>query len=151
MNRISIWFAAAAMILLGVGLLSPWLVPNQGLTMQARGTTCFVQPSLLCKGLALVFCGFTFLYSMWKVPWSARAAAWHLGLSLMAVTLFVVGFAPLARFQALDRPAGPLSPGVQAMLAGFVLGPALFAVVQGWFVMDSLRRIWLFWTRTLAP
>jgi hypothetical protein len=37
---------------------------------------------------ALTFSFFAFMYSLWFVPWSVRAASWHLGLSVITVAVF---------------------------------------------------------------
>ncbi len=94
--------------------------------------------SVLCYGVALSFCLFAVLYSLWMVPWSVQAANWHFGLSVLLVGLFCAASFAADRFKLLEGSSSLAMP----VLAAFSFSPVLFLLVQGAFLLDAFRRIW---------
>jgi hypothetical protein len=126
MTRLPMCFATAAVTALLLGLLTSRFDLSTGMTISLPKATYFVANGILCYGVALFFCLFAFLYSVWIVPWSAQAGVWHFSLSVLCVGLFLIASIGLDRFKLLTGP------------------PVLFLVIQGFFILDGLRRCWPF-------
>ena len=74
MPRLPMLFATAAIVaLLFLGLLTSRFDLLAGMTITLPRATYFVSNGILCYGVALFFCLFAFLYSIWIVPWTAQA------------------------------------------------------------------------------
>jgi hypothetical protein len=140
MPRIQTLFATAAVGLLLLGLLSSRLKPGPEMVVTLRQTGYVVPNSILCYGVALFFCLFAVLYSVWMVNWSVQAANWHFGLSVFLVGLFCAASFAGDRFKALEG-----SPTVaMTVLVAFTFSPILFLLIQGVFILDGFRRVWPF-------
>jgi hypothetical protein len=135
MPRLPMLFATAAIVALLLGLLTSRFDLLAGMTITLPRATYFVSNGILCYGVALVFCLFAFLYSIWIVPWSAQAGVWHFSLSVLSVGLFLVAS---IRFKLLEGSSSLAMP----VLAAFTFSPVLFLLVQGAFLLDAFRRIW---------
>ncbi len=137
MLRLPTLFAtiAAVALILGLGLR---LDLSTGLTLTLPKTTYLISYRILCFGVATWFCLFAFLYSIRIIPWSAQAATWHFGLSLVLVALFITA--------ALGMDWPKLNDGSSTMAIAFMLAfsltPIIFLLLQGFFVVDGLRRCW---------
>ncbi len=136
MPRIPILFAGTALFVLSVGLLSSRFNFSAGMTLTLLKKTYLIPYHLLCFGAASCLCIFAFLYSMWMVHWNARVALWHLGLSVVSLTLFF-GAAVAAQRVKLTDGSSPLAVTV---LLAFIVSPLLFLLTQGLFALDGLRR-----------
>jgi hypothetical protein len=138
MPRIQTLFASAAVGVLLFGLLTSRLKPGPMMVVTLRQTGYGLPYSVLCYGVALSFCLFTFLYSVWMVSWSVQAAKWHFGLSVLLVGLFCAASFAADRFKLLEGSSSLAMP----VLAAFSFSPVLFLLVQGAFLLDAFRRIW---------
>jgi len=136
MSRIQTLFAAAAIGALLLGLLATRFNLRWGLTITLRQTRYMVPNSMLCYGVALFFCLFAVLYSVWTVPWSVRAASWHLALSLLLVGVFGAAAFAADRLKLLEGSTNFAMP----VLVAFSFSPVLFLVIQGVFLLDCFRR-----------
>ena len=136
MPRIPILFAATALFILSMGLLSSRFNFATGMTLALPKNTYLIPYHLLCFGAASCFCIFAFLYSMWMVPWSARVALWHLGLSVVCLALFFCAAVAAQRSKLTDGS----SPLAVTVLLAFTVSPLLFLLTQGFFALDGLRR-----------
>ena len=121
-------------------MLTSRLDLSTGMTIVLHKASYFVPNGILCYGVALFFCLFAFLYSVWIVPWSAHAAAWHFSLSVLSVVLFLIASIGLDRFKLLTGRESLAIP----FLFVFSFSPMLFLVIQGFFILDGLRRCWPF-------
>jgi hypothetical protein len=143
-SRPSTFFAMATILLLVFGMLASRFIQTLGLSVTWHRTGYIFPAETFCNGVALVFCCFTFLYSVWVIPWNNKAAMWHFGLSLSTLAIFAAGYMAI---QYSLRPAAfgsdhlPLHQHLT--IAGFIVGQVLFVFVQAWFVLDFLRRLWL--------
>ena len=135
MPRLPMLFATAAIVALLLGLLTSRFDLLAGMTITLPRATYFVSNGILCYGVALFFCLFAFLYSIWIVPWTAQAGVWHFSLSVLSVGLFLVAS---IRFKLLEGSSSLAMP----VLAAFSFSPVLFLLVQGAFLLDAFRRIW---------
>jgi hypothetical protein len=138
MPRIQTLFASAAVGVLLFGLLISRLKLGPGITFVLRRTGYGLPYSLLCYGVALSFCLFAVLYSVWMVPWSVQAANWHFGLSVLLAGLFCAASFAADRFKLPEGSSSLAMP----VLAAFSFSPVLFLLVQGAFLLDAFRRIW---------
>ena len=136
MSRIQTLFAAAAIAALLLGLLATRFDQRWGLTITLRQTGYIVPNSMLCYGVALFFCLFAVLYSVWTVSWSVRAASWHLALSLFLVGVFGAAAFAADRLKLLEGSTNLAMP----VLVAFSFSPVLFLVIQGVFLLDCFRR-----------
>lgn len=136
MARIQTLFATAAVMALLVGLLAPNL--GSGLSITRRGAAYLVPNSMLCYGIALFFCFFAILYSVWTVPWSAQATRWHFILSILLVGVFGAASYAGVRFNVFQASSEFAMP----ILIAFTFSPILFLIVQGFFLLDGIRRAW---------
>ena len=121
-------------------MLTSRLDLSTGMTIVLHKASYFVPNGILCYGVALFFCLFAFLYSVWIVPWSAHAAAWHFSLSVLSSGLFLIASIGIDRFKLLTGPETLAIP----FLIVFSFSPVLFLVIQGFFILDGLRRCWPF-------
>lgn len=135
MPRIPILFAATALFLLFVGLIGSRFGFPAGMTLTLPKNTYLIPYQLLCFGAASCFCIFAFLYSMWMIPWNARVALWHLGLSVAFLALFFGAAVAVQRSKLTD-----VSPFAVTVLLAFIVSPLLFLLTQGFFALDGLRR-----------
>jgi hypothetical protein len=103
MPRIQTLFATAAVGVLLLGLLTSRLKLGSELVVTLRQTGYGLPYSMLCYGIALFFCLFAVLYSIWIVPWSVRAANWHFGLSVLLVGVFCAASFAADRFRLLEE------------------------------------------------
>ena len=140
MPRIQTLFASAAVGVLLLGLLTSRLKPGSELVVTFHRTGYGLPYSMLCYGVALFFCLFAVLYSVWMVPWSVRAANWHFGLSVLLVGVFCAASVATDR---LKLPEGSSSSAITVLVA-FSFSPVLFLVIQGAFILDGFRRVWSF-------
>jgi hypothetical protein len=125
-------FAAAAIVMLALGLLASRFYLNHNLSIVSNKTSYLVLNETVCYAIALLFCFFALAYSIWNIPWSAQAAIWHFGLSILCLGIF---FASLI---ALDRLES--SPTSTPLLIVFFTSLPAFLLVQCWFLIDGLRR-----------
>lgn len=130
------FFATIALFVLSVGLISSRHSFSVGMTLTLLRNTYLVPFYLLCFGAASCLCIFAFLYSMWMVPWNARMALWHLGLSVASLALFFVA-AVITQRSRLTDVSTPLAVTV---LLALIVSPLLFLLTQGLFALDGLRR-----------
>ena len=139
MPRLPMLFATAAIVALLLGLLTSRfdLVTGMTITLPA---TYFVPNRTLCYGIALFFCLFAFLYSVWILPWSTQAGVWHFPLSVLSVGLFLIASIGMDPFKLLTWPPALAIP----FLIVFSFSPVLFLLIQGFFILDGLRRCWPF-------
>ena len=135
MPRLPMLFATAAIVALLLGLLTSRFELLAGMTITLPKASYFVPNGTLCYGIALFFCLFAFLYSVWILPWSTQAGVWHFSLSVLSVGLFLVAS---IRFKLLEGSSSLAMP----VLAAFTFSPVLFLLVQGAFLLDAFRRIW---------
>ena len=140
MTRPPMLFAAAAVTALLLGMLTSRFDLSTGMTIVLHKTGYFVRNRILCYGVALFFCLFAFLYSVWIVPWSAQAAAWHFSLSVLFVGVFCASSFAADRFKMLEGS----SSLAMTVLVAFSFSPVLFLLIQGAFVLDAFRRVWPF-------
>lgn len=140
MPRLAMLFATAAVTALLLGLLTSRFDLLTGMTVTLPRATYFVSNGILCYGVALFFCLFAFLYSVWIVPWSAEAAVWHFALSVLSVGLFLIASIGMDRLKLLNGPPALALP----FLLVFSFSPMLFLLIQGFFILDGLRRCWPF-------
>jgi hypothetical protein len=138
MQRIQSFFAVAALVVLAVSLLVPRGALRAGLSVQWGGRGYVLPNQMLFYGVALTFTFFAFMYSLWFVPWSVRAASWHLGLSVITVAVFSGSLLLSQRVGESGEPSGRMV----ALLLPFIASPALFLLIQGWYLIDALRRCW---------
>jgi hypothetical protein len=140
-SRIAILFGAAAALLITMGILASRFSTQLGWSIDWRGKGYGFPIQTLCFGLAACFCGFAFIYSLWVIPWSTRAATWHLALSLVCVAIFGIGFVAVHGSAHNVAPsAAPLPILTQAMLGSWILVQPLFLLLQAWFLIDAIRR-----------
>jgi hypothetical protein len=140
MPRIQTLFASAAVGVLLLGLLTSRLKLGSELVVTFRQTGYGLPYSMLCYVVALFFCLFAVLYSVWMVPWSVRAANWHFGLSVLLVGVFCAASFAADRFKLLEGS----SSLAMTVLVAFSFSPVLFLLIQGAFILDGLRRVWPF-------
>jgi hypothetical protein len=140
MPRIQTLFASAAVGVLLLGLLTSRLKLGSELVVTFRQTGYGLPYSMLCYVVALFFCLFAVLYSVWMVPWSVRAANWHFGLSVLLVGVFCAASFAADRFKLLEGS----SSLAMTVLVAFSFSPVLFLLIQGAFILDGLRRAWPF-------
>ena len=140
MPRLPMLFASAAIVALLLGLLTSRFDLLADMTVALPKATYFVPNGTLCYGIALFFCLFAFLYSVWILPWSTQAGVWHFSLSVLAVGLFLVASIALDRFKLSSGPPALAIP----FLIVFSFSPVLFPLIQGFFILDGLRRCWPF-------
>jgi len=138
MPRIQTLFASAAVVVLLLGLLTSRINQTFGLTISLRHSVYACPNSVLCYGVALFFCFFALLYSVWTVPWSAQAARWHFALSVLLVGVFCAASFAAVRFKVFGGSSRLAIP----ILVAFSLSPVLFLLVQGFFLLDGFRRAW---------
>ncbi len=138
MPRIPTLFATAAVGVLLLGLLTSRFNLGFGLSVSLRRTAYGVPNSMLCYGVALFFCFFAVLYSVWMVPWSAQAARWHFAISVLLIGVFCAASFTAARFKLFEASSGLAIP----ILVAFSLSPVLFLLIQGFFILDGFRRAW---------
>ena len=140
MPRLPMLFATAAVTALLLGMLTSRFDLSTGMTIAMHKTGYFVPNAILCYGVALFFCLFAFLYSVWIVPWSTQAGVWHFSLSVLSVGLFLIASIGMDRFKLLTGPPALAIP----FLIVFSFSPVLFLLIQGFFILDGLRRCWPF-------
>ena len=140
MPRLPMLFATAAIVALLLGLLTSRFDLSTGMTITLPKATYFVPNGTLCYGIALFFCLFAFLYSVWILPWSTQAGVWHFSLSALSVGLFLIASIGMDRFKLLTGPPALELP----FLIVFSFSPVLFLLIQGFFILDGLRRCWPF-------
>jgi hypothetical protein len=140
MPRLPMLFATAAVTALLLGLLTSRFDLSTGMTITLPRATYFVSNGILCFGVALFFCLFAFLYSVWIVPWSSEMGVWHFALSVLSVGLFIIASIGMDRFNLLTMPPAVAIP----FLLVFSFSPVLFLLIQGFFILDGLRRCWPF-------
>jgi hypothetical protein len=140
MPRIQTLFVSAAIGVLLLGLLISRIRLGPDLVITVHHIGYGVPNSTLCYGVALFFCLFALVYSLWVVPWSAQAARWHFGLSILLVGVFCAASFAAERFHGLERSSSQAVP----ILIAFSLSPVLFLMLQVAFLLDCLRRIWPF-------
>jgi hypothetical protein len=138
MPRLPMLFATAAITALIMGLLTSRFDLATGMTLTLPRATYLIPNRMLCYGAALFFCLFAFLYSIWIVPWSAQAAMWHFALSVLAVGVFLAASIGMDRFKLGAEPPALAIPCVLV----FSFSPVFFLLIQGFFILDSLRRCW---------
>jgi hypothetical protein len=140
MPRLPMLFATAAIVALLLGLLTSRFDLSTGMTITLPKATYFVPNATLCYGIALFFCLFAFRYSVWFLPWSTQAGVWHFSLSALSVGLFLIASIGMDRFKLLTGPSALELP----FLIAFSFSPVLFLLIQGFFILDGLRRCWPF-------
>jgi hypothetical protein len=138
MPRIQTLFATAAVMALLLGLLTSRFNLRSGLTISLRQTGYVVPNSLLFYGLALFFCFFALLYSVWMVDWSAQAARWHFALSVLLVAVFFATSFAAVHFKVFAGSSRLAIP----VLAVYSFSLVLFLLIQGIFIIDGFRRAW---------
>lgn len=138
MPRPQILFAFAAVVALILGLLPSRFAPSMSMALGPRRAHYEIPGSMPFYGVALFFCLFAFLYSIWMVPWSTKAAMWHFGLSVLAVMTFLSASILIRRLKG-DLQASTL--GIPLLLS-FSASPLTFLVLQAIFLIDGLRRSW---------
>ena len=126
-------FAAAAIIMLVLGLLASRFYLNHNLSIVSNKTGYLVTNETVCYAIASLFCFFALAYSIWNIPWSAQAALWHFGLSILCLGIFFASLIALDRLEASQTTSTPL------LIVFFTSLPA-FLLVQCWFLIDGLRR-----------
>ena len=140
MPRLPMLFATAAIVALLLGLLTSRFDLSTGMTITLPKASYFVPNGTLCYGVALFFCLFAFLYSVWILPWSTQAGLWHFSLSVLSVGLFLVASIGMDRLKFANGPPALAIP----FLVVFSFSPVLFLLIQGFFILDGLRRCWPF-------
>jgi hypothetical protein len=140
MPRLPMLFATAAIVALVLGSLTSRLDLSTGMTITLPKASYFVPNRTLCYGIALFFCLFAFLYSVWILPWSTQAGLWHFSLSVLSVGLFLVASIGMDRLKFANGPPALAIP----FLVVFSFSPVLFLLIQGFFILDGLRRCWPF-------
>jgi hypothetical protein len=143
MQRVQSGFAVAAVVMLVLGLLDSHGALGSGLSVLWGRRTFGVPNRMLCYGSALAFTFFALLYSFWFVPWSAQAARWHLGLSVLAAAVFGGTLLAFPRVAASHETSGRML----ALLILFTASPFVFLLIQGWYLIDALRRCWAVFAR----
>jgi hypothetical protein len=138
MPRLPMLFATTAITALILGLLTSRFDLSTGATLILPRASYLIPNRMLCYGVALFFCLFAFLYSIWMVPWNARAAMWHFALSGLSVGVFLAASIGMDRFKL---GAGPPALAIPFLLA-FSFSPVFFLLIQGFFILDGLRRCW---------
>ncbi len=138
MPRSQTLFATAAVVALLPGLLTSRINLGSGLTVSLHRTVYLIPPSMLCYGVALLFCLFAILYSVWTVPWSTQAARWHFAISVFLIGVFCAASSAAVRFNVIESSSRLALP----VLIAFILSPVLFPLIQGFFIVDGLRRAW---------
>jgi hypothetical protein len=138
MPRLPMLFATTAITALIMGLLTSRFDLSTGMTLRLPRATYLIANWTLCYGVALFFCLFAFLYSIWIVPWSAQAATWHFALSVLSVGVFLAASIGMDRFKL---GAGPPALAIPCLLV-FSFSPVFFLLIQGFFILDGLRRCW---------
>jgi hypothetical protein len=138
MPRVSVLFAIASITFLVLGGFALRFDLRAHLSLALPRAHYVVPNSTLCFGVALFFCLFAFLYSLWFVPWSVQAAGWHFAFSLIFVALFVVALLDAGPGRLTAEPA---AFAVSVLLA-FNISPVLFLLIQGVFLLDGIRRCW---------
>jgi len=140
MPRIQTLFVSAAIGVLLLGLLTSRMRLGPEMVITVRHIGYGVPNGMLCYGVALFFCLFALVYSLWVVSWSVQAAKWHFGLSILLVGVFCAASFTTERFHRL----GGSSSQAVSVLITFGLSPVLFLLLQGVFLLDCLRRLWPF-------
>jgi hypothetical protein len=138
MPRIPMLFATAAVMALILGLLTSRFDVSTSMSLALPRAHYAIPNRMLCYGVALFFCLFAFLYSIWMVQWSAQAAMWHFALSLLSVGGFLVALIGMDRFKLVAEPPALGLP----LLLVFSFSPVFFLLIQGFFILDGLRRCW---------
>jgi hypothetical protein len=138
MPRIQTLFASAAVVALLLGLITSRFNQRFGLMISLRHSVYFSPNSMLCYGVALFFCFFALLYSVWTVPWNAQAARWHFALSVLLVGVFCAASFAAVRFKVFEGSSRLPIP----ILVAFSISPVLFLLLQGVFILDGFRRAW---------
>jgi hypothetical protein len=138
MPRLPMLFATTAITALILGLLTSRFDLSTGMTLMLPRASYLIPDRMLCYGVALFFCLFAFLYSIWIVPWSAQAAMWHFALSLLSVGVFLAASIGMDRFKL---GTGPPALAIPFLLA-FSFSLVFFLLIQGFFILDGLRRCW---------
>lgn len=121
-----------------MGLLASRFNLPFGLTVTHPAATFVVPNSVLCYGIALCFCFFAIQYSVWAVPWNAQATRWHFVLSVFLVGVFCAASFASQRV-VLSQTSSRLAIPV---LIAFTFTPILFLILQGFFLLDGIRRAW---------
>jgi len=138
MSRAPVFFATAAAMALLLGLLTSRFDLSAGMSLALPRAHYAIPNRMLCYGVALFFCLFAFVYSIWTVRWSAQAAMWHFSLSLLSVGGFLVALVAMDRFKLVAEPPAFSMP----LLLVFIFSPVFFLLIQGFFILDGLRRCW---------
>jgi hypothetical protein len=140
MQRLPIptFFATAAIVMLALGILVSRLNLLQSLSLTINRNGYLVLNETLCYGAASVFGFFAFLYSIWNVPWNAKAAIWHLGLSILCIGIFIASSAGLAMDNSTQN--GPPSKAFFTLFALFLASLPVFLLIQCWYLIDGFRR-----------
>ena len=136
--RIHTLFATAAVGSLLLGLLTSGFHLRSGLVLSLRRTGYSVRNRMPCHAVALFFCFFAFLYSIWTVPWSAQAARWHFALSVVLVGVFCTASFVAVRFNVFEASSRLAIP----VTAAFSSSPVFFLLVQCFSILDGFRRAW---------
>ena len=138
MQRVQSFFAVAALLVLALSLWRPRWALDAGLSVQWGGRGYFIPSQILLYGVALVFTFFAFLYSLWFIPWSVQAACWHLGMSVIGAGVF---FGSLLAFPYV-ADGSEHSGRMLVLLILVTASPVVFLLIQGWYLIDALRRCW---------
>ena len=137
MPRVQTLFAATTLALIALGLFASVSSGFDFLIGEKRGFGFSLEVPIF--GMAALFCGFAFVYSIRYIPFSLTMAKWHFWGSIVGVTLCIIA---VATFKFGARALLVLgSLGVKLVVFSVITGLLTFLSVQVWFAFDLTRAV----------
>ena len=138
MSRAAELFAIVAIVVLVFGLLARFASSNTTVALRLANSIVMIPVGSICLVLATLLCFCASIYSLWFLPMSPKAAAWHFWMTSTGIVLFWISFFLLATV-ASGKPM--LRRATPAAVIGEVVSLILVLVAQSIFVINFASAI----------